>query len=160
MLISQNIDKLLMNFLSRLMSSHRFLYTHTHTQFYETEAFAPLCETQSAQSVLPPSYEDVMAAEKAILKKYAKICTSTKCCEHSQLNRSNGEHSTNDDGANDNIAEHSAANNDDNNAKPDAVSRTCVRKLLIKSSRLWFCFGKIKLGESERKKERERESKT
>lgn len=30
-----------------------------------------------------------MAAEKAILTKYAKLCTSTKCCEHSQLNRSN-----------------------------------------------------------------------
>lgn len=56
-------------------------------QFYETEAYAPLCETQSAQ--MPPSYEDVMAAEKAILTKYGKLCTSTKCCEHSQLNRLN-----------------------------------------------------------------------
>lgn len=73
-------------------------HTHTNTQFYETEAYAPLCETQSAQSVLPPSYEDVMAAEKAILKKYAKICTSTKCCEHSQLNRSNPEQSPVDGG--------------------------------------------------------------
>lgn len=39
-----------------------------------------------------------MAAEKAILNKYAKICTSTKCCEHSQLNRSNPEQSPVDGG--------------------------------------------------------------
>lgn len=61
------------------------------SQFYETEACAPLCETQSGQSVLPPSYDDLMAAEKAMLKKYTKTCTSTKCCEHTQMNRSNTE---------------------------------------------------------------------
>lgn len=68
-----------------------------NTQFYETETYAPLCDTQSAQGVLPPSYENVMAAEKAILEKYAKICTSTTCCEHSNLNRSNLEPSNNND---------------------------------------------------------------
>ena len=98
-----------------------------YTQFYgETaEAYAPLCETQSAhQSVLPPSYDDVMAAEKAILKKYAKICTSTKCCEHSQLNRSsNSDQSPSDSAAS--VDEQSPRENsttNDGNAKPDAVS--------------------------------------
>lgn len=69
-----------------------------HLQFYETEAYAPLCEAQAAQNVLPPSYDDVMAAEKAILNKYAKICTATKCCEHSELHRSNGQQSPIDSG--------------------------------------------------------------
>lgn len=35
-----------------------------------------------------------MAAEKAILTKYAKLCTSSKCCEHSQLNRLNATSTT------------------------------------------------------------------
>ncbi|XP_055315470.1 uncharacterized protein LOC129575624 isoform X2 [Sitodiplosis mosellana] len=94
---------------------------YTVEQFYgETEAHAPLCETQSAQSVLPPSYEDVMAAEKAILKKYAKICTSTKCCEHSQLNRSSNPEQSPTDSAH--IVESPRENpmTDDVNAKPDA----------------------------------------
>ncbi|XP_031617703.1 uncharacterized protein LOC116337362 [Contarinia nasturtii] len=97
---------------------------YTVEQFYETEAFAPLCDTQSAQSVLPPSYDDVMAAEKAILNKYAKMCTSTKCCEHSQLNRSNADRSSTDDGTNinDNIAENSTATGND--GKPDANNQT------------------------------------
>lgn len=103
-------------------------------QFYETEAYAPLCETQSAQ--MPPSYDDVMAAEKAILKKYAKICTSTKCCEHTQLNRSNGEESPADSANSINVLRSSetatttattTTETDDGIAKPDVVTKLVIK---------------------------------
>lgn len=106
------------------MQTNKHTHTHTSAQFYETEAYAPLCETQSAQSVLPPSYEDVMAAEKAILKKYAKMCTSTKCCEHSQLNRSSNPEQSPTDSVH--VTEVSSSENpttDDDNTKPDAVRK-------------------------------------
>lgn len=59
-----------------------------------------------------------MAAEKAILTKYAKLCTSTKCCEHSQLNRLNATSTTVAPAAAvATTAEQSFANAENNNAE-------------------------------------------
>lgn len=78
---------------------------------------------------MPPSYDDVMAAEKAILKKYAKMCTSAKCCEHSQLNRSNGDESPADNA--NSIDAISPAENapatDDGSVKSDVVSKLVIK---------------------------------
>lgn len=44
----------------------------------------PLChEAQTATQGLPPSYETVMASEKAFLSKYTEACRSKRCCKHS-----------------------------------------------------------------------------
>lgn len=74
------------------------MFAPTNKQFYETEAYAPLCEPPApplAQGILPPSYDDVMASEAAILNKYAKVCKSQACCEHTRFNRCNFEDTSN-----------------------------------------------------------------
>lgn len=44
----------------------------------------PLChESQSVPQGLPPSYETVMASERAFLSKYTEACRSKRCCKHS-----------------------------------------------------------------------------
>lgn len=73
-----------------------FFYNIKYAQFYGTEAHAPLCEMPSAQNALPPSYEDVMAAESEILEKFEKRCTSNIWCEHSHSNRSHPEQTATD----------------------------------------------------------------
>lgn len=43
----------------------------------------PLChESQSVPQGLPPSYETVMASEKAFLNKYTEAFRTKRCCKH------------------------------------------------------------------------------
>lgn len=105
------------------------------TKFYETESYVPLCEPTIAQGVLyqanlPPSYEDVMASEKAMLSKYVKMCKSHTCCEHSHLNRSNIEQTNNDTtnvNNDDNVRDGNAKDNDAA-ANPNEVNKKKIEK--------------------------------